>query len=266
MSEGTILFHQGFTDIINHLPILSYYNDKFSKINIIIRKDAKNILNHYIYSNKYLNFNLISVEKSEIDTYFSNNDLMNLFLQLYGLKKTYLLFFGIFDRFRKDSYNNKFGICMASRIFFSEAFYKAYDFEYSNRVDWFTYNRLEIEEEVFDRFCLKHSIDQAKLLTNECEYILYHEDVSNNVLIEFDKKSEAISINKLSDNFFDCLKVLENGKELHLIDSSWACILYLMDAKYGIMKNKRVFLYAKRGYGEMFRSPKPLLNWNIISS
>jgi hypothetical protein len=261
MSKATILFHQGFTDIINHLPILSYYVDKFSKISVIIRPDASNILKYYINANKYTNIDIIEIEKSIIDYYLVFNKLGDLFLKFYNLEKTYLLFFGTFDELRNDSYKNKFYPLLKSNIFFCDLFYKAYDFEYSNRINWFSYERLPIENEIFNQFCLKHSFD----LTKEFEYILYHEDISNKVLIDFDKKSEAISINKMSDNFFDCLKILENAKELHLIDSSWACILYLMDAKYGIMKNKRVNLYAKRGYGEMFRSPKPLLNWNIIS-
>jgi hypothetical protein len=264
MSEATVLFHQGFSDIINHLSILSYYIPTFAKLNVIIRDDASLILESYFHNCDKIN--LIKIKKSLIDSIFSNYDSMKLFLELNGFDKTYLLFFGFFDRFRQDEYKNKFGLTMHSGIFFVESFYKAYDIPYMNRIDSFHYDRSSheiqtIESNIFNEFCLKHSIDSTKPF----DYVLYHEDVFNKVIINFSNKSTAINLNKMSESFFDCLKILENAKELHLIDSSWACILYLFDAKYNLLKDKPVYLYAKRGYIDMFRYPKPLLNWNLIS-
>lgn len=275
MSEATILFHQGFTDILNHLPILSYYVKLFSKITVIIRKDAIAILEHYVLgsiSSSVSNIELIGLEKHGLDSLFGTPDTTKLFLEIHNLEKTYLLFFGFFDRFRSDSYQNAFGHTMHKGTFFCEAFYKAYNLPYSLRIDAFEYDRSSlqiqtIEKSRFNQFCLKHSIDQTK----PYDYVLYHEDVENKVTITFANeltssiKSLAININKISDSFFDCLKILENAKELHLMDSAWACLLYLFDAKYNIMNNKKVYLYAKRDYIEMFRSPKLCSNWILIS-
>lgn len=274
MSEATILFHQGFTDILNHLSILSYYQKLFSKITVIIRKDAIGILEHYLLglglgSSSVSNVELIGVEKSGLDSLFGNPDTTKLFLEIHNLEKTYLLFFGFFDRFRSDSYQNAFGRTMHKGTFFCEAFYKAYNIPYSLRTDAFKYDRSSlqiqtIEKSRFNQFCLKHSIDQTK----PYDYVLYHEDIDNKITLTFaneSNKSSAININKFSDSFFDCLKILENAKELHLMDSSWACLLYLFDTKYSIMNNKPVYLYAKRGYIEMFRSPKLCSNWILIS-
>lgn len=269
MSEATILFHQGFTDILNHLPILSYYIKLFSKITVIIRKDAISILEHYLLGSYVSNVELIGIEKTGIDSLFGSADTTKLFLEIHNLEKTYLLFFGFFDRFRNDSYQHSFRRTMDKGTFFCEAFYKSYNLPYSLRIDAFNYDRSSlqiqtVEKSKFNQFCLKYSIDQTK----PYNYVLYHEDVENKVTLTFandSNKSLSININKISESFFDCLKILENAKELHLIDSSWACLLYLFDTKYNIMNNKPVYLYAKRGYIEMFRSPKLCSNWILIS-
>lgn len=278
MSEATILFHQGFTDILNHLPILSYYQKLFSKIFVIIRKDAIPIVEGYLLgssistthtSTHTSNIELIGLEKSGLDSLFGTPETAKLFLEIHNLEKTYLLFFGFFDRFRNDSYVHSFGRSMHKGIFFVESFYTAYDLPYSLRIESFEYDRSSrqiqtIEKDRFQKFCLKHSIDQSK----PYDYVLYHEDIDNKVHLTFandSNKSSSFDLNKISDSFFDCLKILENAKELHLMDSSWACLLYLFDAKYNLMNNKKVYLYAKRKYVEMFRSPKLLSNWILIS-
>lgn len=266
MTEATVLFHQGYTDILNHLPLLSYYQKKFKKLHVIIREEAVPILQQYLLSSKYSNIEMIVMKKNHLDILFVSSESIRLFLEIQNLTKTYLLFFGIFDVYRDDRYKHAFNNAQRKGIFFSEAFYTAYDLPYSLRLDEFEYDRSSrqiqtIEHDLFKKFCFKHSIDIDKPF----EYILYHDDETTKAVIEFSNKSSSLSLNKMSNSFFDCLKILENAKELHLIDSSWACLTYFMDAKYGFMKEKKVFLYAKRDYGEMFRSPKVLLNWNIIS-
>ena len=64
--------------------------------------------------------------------------------------------------------------------------------------------------------------------------------------------------------FFDMIKVLENSIEIHLLDSVWGAFVYLLDAKYRLFKNKKIFLYAKRGYKSMFEEPVKLNNWIIV--
>ena len=43
--SGLLYFHQGFTDIINSLPLIDYYMNKhlYEHIYIVIREDAFNI-------------------------------------------------------------------------------------------------------------------------------------------------------------------------------------------------------------------------------
>jgi hypothetical protein len=64
--------------------------------------------------------------------------------------------------------------------------------------------------------------------------------------------------------FFDYIKVLENAIEIYLLDSIWGAFIYQLDAKYKLFQNKKIFLYAKRGYRKMFEEPVRLENWTII--
>ena len=60
------------------------------------------------------------------------------------------------------------------------------------------------------------------------------------------------------------IKVLENALEIHLLDSIWGAFIYQLDANYKLFQNKKIFLYAKRGYNIMFEQPIKLNNWIII--
>lgn len=68
----------------------------------------------------------------------------------------------------------------------------------------------------------------------------------------------------VSDIFFDTIQVLENALEIHLLDSVWGAFIYQLDAKYKLFQNKKIVLYAKRGYIKMFEEPIKLTNWIII--
>jgi len=60
------------------------------------------------------------------------------------------------------------------------------------------------------------------------------------------------------------ITVLENALEIHLLDSVWGAFIYQLDAKYKLFKNKKIILYADRGYKPMFTRPIQLDNWIII--
>ena len=59
-------------------------------------------------------------------------------------------------------------------------------------------------------------------------------------------------------------KTLKNAQELHLIDSVWGAVLYHLDAKYELFKDKKIYLYSKRKHGIMYINPIKLDNWIIV--
>jgi hypothetical protein len=129
------------------------------------------------------------------------------------------------------------------------SFYECYDIPYITRINDFIFNRdYELENKVYNNFIKKYGT----------EYILYHEVIEN-----YNTKIPIINLKGISNIFFDMIKVLENAIEIHLKDSVWGALIYQLDAKYRIFKNKKIVLYPERGYVKMFTEPVKLNNWII---
>ena len=241
--NGILYFHQGWTDIINCLALINYKCKLYDKIYLVMREDAKQLVNFYVKDIK--NIEILYEEKQNInedDILFVVNKYKNL-----NLEKNDFLCFGCHDKSRKDKYKNAFeksGGCFVNK------FYTDYEIPYITRINDFTFNRDKIlEENTYNKFIKKYGK----------EYILYHEVIDN-----YDQNIPIINLNGISDIFFDMIKVLENAIEIHLLDSVWGALIYHLDAKYKLFQNKKIILYAKRGYYSMFLSPIKLDNWTII--
>ena len=167
--------------------------------------------------------------------------------ELEKLKNNNFIGIGVHDILRNDKYKNAFA---QTSGFFVTKFYTCYDIPYINRINDFTFNRnIKLEENKYNEFINKYGK----------KYILYHEIIEN-----YDKNIKIINLNGISNIFFDMIKILENAIEIHLLDSVWGALIYQLDAKYRLFQSKKIILYAKRGYKEMFLNPIKLDNWEII--
>ena len=242
---GILYFHQGWTDIINCLALINYYTERYNNIYLIMREDAKELINFYVKNIN--NLKILYEDKKNIDEngiQFVINKYNNI-----DLKSSDFLAIGCHDIERKDNFQNKF---KNSNIFFVKSFYELYDIQYIERINSFNLVRnYELEDDIYNKFIQK----------NGKQYILYHE-----VIEKYYNNIKIINLNQLSTIYFDYIKVLENAIEIHLLDSSWAAICYLLDTKYRLFnyKNIPVYLYNKRGYMKMFIEPIKLDNWKII--
>jgi hypothetical protein len=245
--NGIIYFHQGWTDIINCLPLINYYCNKYDKIYLIMREDAKELID--FYSKNINNLQILYEEKQNINDngiQFVINKYRDEYIDLQNCD---FLAIGGHDIARKDSYQNKFRFIDNC---FVKGFYESYDIHYIERINSFNISRnYDVEKEIYNNF----------IQNNGKDYILYHEVIEN-----YDITQKIVNLNQISNIYFDYIKVLENAIEIHLLDSSWAAICYLLDAKYKLFQNKNIpiYLYAKRGYSQMFIDPVKLDNWNII--
>ncbi len=248
-SKGILYFHQNWTDVINSLPLIDYYSQFYDNIIVLCTNMVQDLVNYYINNKKnitviyddifltYFNF--------QITNYLKNNK--NIDVSDYDL-----LFHGHHDRERIDKYNSKFILNLNNNVFFVDAFYSTYNIPYKNRIDYFILNRnQDIENNIYNIFTKKHGNN----------YILHHE------ITEINKHENINYINlaEISTIFFDYIKVLENAIEIHLLDSVWGALIYLLDCKYNLFKNKKIVLYAKRKYDKMFYEPSKLNNWTIIT-
>ena len=250
---GLLYFCQELTDIFNCLALINYYLIDYSKLYIIIRSDASDIVEFYTKDLK--NIELIKINDSlypDDDTKINN--LKSIKPLIFNNSKN--LFHGWADKFRTDNYKNKFSEIMnVDKDNFVKNFYITYDIPYSVRVDYFIFNRnYELENLRYNEFVGENSE----------KYILYHSN-DNNIDFIINKSNEKyINLNKRSNIFFDYIKILENSIEFHLIDSSWGAFIYLLDAKYRLFSNKKIYLYLTRNYIKMFEDPILLDNWIFV--
>jgi len=246
MSNALLHFHQGWTDIFNSLALINYFKDKYTVLYVLHRGDAEVLYNFYTRS--FTNIRLIACNSAEHDAfkhYTSNKEV-------YDIKDFHII--GVYDIYRTDSYKNAFSECKTiDGIDFDRKFYEIYDIPLSTRITHFEIQRdLEAEERLYSK------------LVQKKPYILTHR--TNETTFELSKKEgyDYYELNKLTDTFFDAIKILEEASEIHLIDSSWAALCYNLDGKYSILSKIPVTIYCLRKLNKMFTRPVKLPNWTII--
>jgi len=243
MTTAVLIFHQGYTDIINSLGLISYYAQRYNTLNVLMRNEAKNMLDFFIK------------DKSNVIVTYIEHDDFEIYREKYQLQNVYLssddkLLIGYHDHLRKDKYVNKFHLMMKSDKHhnFVRGFYKAYDIGYQNRFDGFVFERdYNRENEMYNQ-----------IIGLNTEYVLVHD--TEDLPIELNNTILKINLNKISDTFFDMIKVIENAREIHVIDSVWGVFIYLLDVKYRLCQNIKVYVYLKRKHKYMFDNPL-LPNW-----
>ncbi len=253
MSRVAILYsHQGWTDILNCLALIDYYlsMNKWALLYVFIREDAKDIIDFYRRGKKVIpkylrpSASLVQLDRMNVVGYAE---------QVMKIKNYDILVHGLSDHMRTDNYKGQY-LIKNNTCFFVKSFYAAYDIPYSVRVESFTFQRdSTLEDKAYDAFVEKHGKD----------YVLTHE--IQDIQTALTEPIPIVNLNGTSSSFFDSIKILEHAKELHLLDSVWGCFVYLLDAKYGLFRNKSVHIYCKRGYRQMFTEPVHLENWNFFS-
>lgn len=228
MKKGLFYTHQGWTDIINCLPLINYYSKYYDELLVMVREDSKNIIDFYIRNIQ--NVKAYYVDKRILDT--------NVILPPEG-EGFDILYHGFHDRFRKDDNRGKFE---NSELYFVKRFYECYGIDFSQKVESFNLERdFELENEKYEEFISKYGND----------YIIYHDDQNTpggetgiNLDGVLSDKQNKVNINSMTKNVFDFIKIIENAKEVHLVDSIWASVCYLLDAKHEIFKDKTINLYS----------------------
>ena len=228
MKKGIFFTHQGWTDIINCLGLIGHYSKSYEKLVILVREDSKPFMDFYLnqFNNVYPQYE----KKENLDNYH------------FVIPDGYdILFHGYHDQFRKDQYKLSFH---SSRGFFVKKFYEAYGITFETKIEDFSLVRdFELENIAYKNFI--KSLDG--------DYILYHEDkytpggftgieLPKNII----ESEKSINLNLITDNFFIYSEILQKSKEIHLVDSVWASVIYLIDCKYKLFENIPIFIYPFR--------------------
>jgi len=244
MTKGYFYAHQGWTDIINCFPLINYYSKKYDKLICFYREDSYELVSYYISQFDNVTFQSIKQIPAIID-----GDI---------------LFHGMHDCYRNDKFKNAFAHSNQMEHFVSR-FYNLYHISYYEIINNFYFKRnIELEESEYQKFIEEYGIN----------YILYHEPkyYPINLKLSDNNLYQKINLDGRVSNVFSYIKILENSKELHLVDSTWASMCYLLDAKYEIFKNKKIFLYPYERSGGLLKdknqinlNPINLKNWTIVS-
>lgn len=240
MRGGILLFHQGWTDIINCLPLISYYCTKYEKLFLYIRDDSRELVS--FFCDQIENAEVLFVQKNLLN----NNKFIN------SLTKKHsgcdLLIHGESDYLRNDQY--RFAFASNNKKHFATRFYNNYDLDrnFLNSKIHFERDR-EAEERVYENFISTHGQ----------EYVLKHSTEERVITINHPLK--IVELGGLTTNPFYYLKVLENSAEIHVIDSFWATFCFLMEEKEKMFSknNKKITLYYLNRPGGL------LPNDNIVS-
>jgi len=254
-----VAFHQGWTDIICQLPLLNYYSEFYDRLVVFFREDSRDLVE--FYTKKMKKVHKVFVKHGGTGLFYYNRPNF--------IKEYDLLFHGQYDPMRKDEFKlvcrGPFPRGYDFEDNFMLCFYELYNIKYENRIKFFEIDRdHEIEERKYKEFISLYGVD----------YVVYHDMPHSpnkrdkrNTRIEFNKRienCEYVNLHKKTNIFFDYIKILQNSKELHFVDSVWAALYYQLDAKYSIFENKKVNVYCKRGYYTIFSSPIKLDNWSLI--
>jgi hypothetical protein len=273
IKKACVYFHQGWTDIIMCSPLINFYKSKYDVIYVLIRSEAKELIDFYIREIDDIHIIYLDTDNGRFYGGFntmSDDDKVVYSNNIVTIPKDFdLLFHAEHDKYRKDHFRNYWYMpdtYKKQTNHFSEMFYVFYDIDYINRIDYFSVKRdFLLEETLYQNFIEEYGKD----------YVLYHDDENNHesghlhisTKIDFNSILENhtyVNLNKKTNIFFDYIKIIENAKEIHLVDSIWACLIYQLDAKYGLFKNKEINVYCKRGHQNLFLYPVNLKNWKII--
>lgn len=228
---GLFFCHQGFTDIINCCALIKFYRKYYDELYILMRDDMKDFFDFFISNDN--NIIISYIPKPQIDLYFQN-----LIIDNDNIDR---LFHGFcVDWKRKIKYIDN------PKLSFSENFYYKYNLDYDIRYKYFNFDRNhKLEEELYN-----------KVNPNNEPYVLIHADPDRNINLNIETEYKIINLNMISSIMFDTIKLLENAKEIHCIDSVWGCLIYIIDMKYNLFNHINIYFHCVRGYDFFFKPLK----------
>ena len=264
-----IIIHQGFGDLFNSIGIINYYSDIYDLVYIFLLDNARIKIYNEIFFNKK---NIISIIPEFCDynhinhpntciicmTNGNNSHCPRIRREIckyinYNLYDGDIIKIGSFDNF------DKWTEYRFNQFSFAHAFYSYNNLDTNIRFDYFKfYNNQTLENNIYNNFIEKYGN----------EYILVHEDTERKLFIDHNKISNnnlpIINLNNISENFIEFIKVIKNAKEIHLIDSSWSVLIYLLSFKH---INVPVFLpdtqFKNMGRDTNIYKNPTFINWNF---
>jgi len=272
INENTcILSHQGYADLFNVNGLYIFYALRYNKVKILVLTiDRKQILD-YIFEK----FSNISVDVPDF-TSFGENRKQNkdscIICHTYGspkqcprIKKTTCKYVD-YNKYIKEGYTinklhcfdnyDKWDQFLKKQISFAHAFYNYYNINTDFRTNLFTIPLDKINNLMNKKF---------KLESNK--YIIIHEDPKRKIIIDrkYVHNTQYIEFNVNEKSLFliDLLSLFLNSYgDIHLIESSWSVILYLILCRYKLpqLLEKNIYIHVGDKHRDIHIYSNPIMS------
>lgn len=264
--KATILTHQGWADFYSSNGLINYYSSLYEQLIVLVYDQPRKKMVDEMFSEKTnvacIVAPVYTKRKTSSDTCIvchTNHGDLYCPRQPYEPCK-----FVDYSSFSETEYVHiKIG-CFKNfadwihlrdqSISFSHAFYEFEKISITNRIENFHISKVPQKE-----------------TANE-EYIVYHDDQHRGILIPPyklpDNPFKKIQLNGISDIMVDQVNILENAKEIHLIDSNYSVMVYFLSFKNKKIANVPKFLHTYTRAGrdtDIYRNPVPP-NWYFLDS
>lgn len=260
MKNCTIIPHQGWADFFSLNSIFNIYSKKFDKIKIFVSDNQRKIF----LKNCLFHLKNIDIEIPCLTNYQNCSKQTCIKCHTYGCASIcprqigaceyidYTKYENYQEHIKIGAFNNynEWERHRNSSISFSHAFY--------------TYQDIDLYERI-SNFKIYH--DKQKDLNLNTDYIVCHEDLERNIFLKKDKLLKNIPIynlDKKSNFLIDQIKILEESKEIHMIDSSYSVLVYYLSFHNDKIKNIPKFLHTRPDRDiKIYENPTPK-NWMVI--
>lgn len=269
MNNATLVAHQGWADFFSINALYNNYAKKFDHVIIFVSDEKRKFfLEECLYHIKNIEI-LVPIWRqfsSEMDTclvchtvgHFSHcpRDIGSRckFIDYSNYPDRTHIKIGAFNNY------NKWEKHMRNELSFSHAFFTYENKNLASRIDDFSIYFDESKNDSAYRDIVS-SIGK--------DYLVIHDDISRGLLLcddVLEKEVPIVNLNMRSETLIDQIGILENSRQLHFIDSSYAVLIYFMSFHNDKIKNIPKFLhvdrYRQRDIG-IYKYPTPD-NWSIV--
>lgn len=269
--KATIIHHQGFGDLFTSNPLCNYYSNLYEELIIFVLDESRKIIIDEMYKHKP-NIKCV-IPKLINENNFNSSCLICMQSEKYSCRyDSRFNTHKFIDYSEWDGYDNiKVGCFkenyelwktflhrnMSNNISFSHSFYMFDNLDLKVRETEFSVYRNESREN-----------KKYELLTNK-DYIVLHDDSQRGLNINKSKIHSNMHVHQLNGSsqlMIDQIKIIENAKEIHFIDSSYSVLIYFLSLTNEKVKQipKYFHYYAnpREGY-TIYENPIPK-NWQII--
>ena len=269
MKKATLVHHQGFGDLMTNNPICNYYSEQYDELIIFVldesrkkvvsemykhKKNIKCVIPTFINENRYNSSCMICMwnkNQCKPDSNYNGHKFIDYSewenydnINVGCFKENY-------DKWEKFLNDN-----ISDNISFSHSFYLYENLDLNVRNNLFSVNR---DDE-------KETIKFNEVLDKE--YIVLHDDIVRSIIVDRSRLPQnyyVYQLNGSSDNMVDQIKILENAKEIHFIDSSYSVLIYFLSlTNEKIKKIPKYFHYYARKNGMIYENPIPN-NWHLLN-